>query len=267
MYSQERSQWWIARSQSPAYQQAYDRIVGRMRLSNQSVIIDSGCGTGEILKRLYKKMGLGDRDQSSEQPLLIGTEVTSEMLECAMNNLQSAGIEARIVENADTITQHRGVVLVNDDISDSQLPPDIADFTLLTFPELIMKVTPAARQIMDRFKKLPAIGIKSLVRDYCLARITKKGGKILFVDYSASQGEHSKYDRISMLARTGLAKLSGLQLVETSFFESPEIWDDTDEDFREVKPGSRVGYRIFIYGKGPGSSHKKKFKMKDKKSR
>ena len=50
MYSSEMVDWWVGRSLSYDYQEAYTNIA-KVSPSDFRIFLDVGCGTGEVLKR------------------------------------------------------------------------------------------------------------------------------------------------------------------------------------------------------------------------
>src|SRR3989344_1903027 len=140
MYSPERVQWWLSRTQSENHQKVYDLMASQITPTSKTVVVDYCCGNAELLKKLYERWSARASRRTSPSdkipPLLIGTDVTEEMITQARDNLRSAGIEATVLRDASHVMNHRGVILLEDDFADSKLPPEISDVSLLTLPEM-----------------------------------------------------------------------------------------------------------------------------------
>lgn len=252
MYTGDRAKWWIARSRSPEYQKAYDRIASRIPASADIVLFDAACGPGEMLKRAYK--AFPDR-------FIVGSDASHLMLSSACENLQSASVPARIYKSAAEMEIRKGEVsLVYDNIVESRIPENFSDVTLFTFPDygIDYPATDSARHLMKKFLQnggRPEPGeIKDCMFSLCvqnnLARATKRGGTLIVVRYGASQGIISDYDKWYSKNERGMAIFGGLDMTGNAFFESIGIYGDTCEAQTIRNPQDMsVGYRIIKMAK------------------
>ena len=243
-YSSSRAVWWVDRSRSLAHQKAYREIASLVSPSERSVVVDYCCGNGELLKKVYFN---STRKKRFHPPLLIGTDISSEMLELAVENLQSSGIEAKIVEDAQDVVNHRGIVLVKDDLIDSQLPLGISDITLLTFPELEHDPT-LVRKFIGENPLLGHSGTTYNLQYHWLSRVTKRGRNVILVDYTRSKGGKSDLDRKHFKDEYERAERFGLKLVRIRFVADSEVFRDLEEKEQDrcKQQGGRGGYEILI---------------------
>jgi SAM-dependent methyltransferase len=124
-----RSAWWLHRSKSPEYQEAYDTIAREFSAIRGQTTLESGCGNGENIRRM-------------ERGYVVGTDEALSMLQVASSNLKSYGISSRLVtsmpgkDELKTIFGSGTVLLLRDDYLNSKLPSSFADRVILTFPDL-----------------------------------------------------------------------------------------------------------------------------------
>lgn len=176
------STWWNVRSKTLAYQHAYDSLASEIKEIIQSrerpvVVVDVACGTGEIIRRVYRS-----------GRIIFGTDIDLPMLSKASANLGKYHIPSRLVTKApkksDTawrkILRGRKVVLLADDCLSSKLPPKSFDIAINTFvgfpPELLRKRERGKRNIavaQDRAEMLLRAQ-KDLDRE--VHKILKEGG-------------------------------------------------------------------------------------------
>jgi cyclopropane fatty-acyl-phospholipid synthase-like methyltransferase len=86
-YSIEKINWWIKRSATECYQRVYERVVATSHLTPDSIVVDLGCGSGELIKRLYTK----------KPKILVGTDNSLQMLHIAWGNLLKHDIEVNLL--------------------------------------------------------------------------------------------------------------------------------------------------------------------------
>ncbi len=256
MYSSERVAWWAAKTQLDDHQRAYDLIASLIVPTSRSVIIEQGCGNAELLKKIYQRytQRMKRRNNSSSQdiPLLIGTDITREMLKLAKDNLHRSGIESIFLKDPSNIKNHRGIVLLEDDMTDSQLPPEISDISLLVFPELEIKSgTKTLLEVLPKYAHATFTEFKYGLMNHVTARLTKKGKQVIICDYSDFTGRDSPEERKYLKEEARFAQDAGLRLVRNSFVSSSEAFADVPEDRQAVirKLGRGMGYRVLIYTK------------------
>lgn len=234
MYDSDRVRWWVDRSSSPEYQHAYDSAA--RNIPEGGTLLELGCGTGELLKRLRQNY---DR--------LIGTDSSKEMIDLAKQNLKGLDVK-----------------LIRDNIIVSSLKPEISDVTLLAFPEIIfiggfsrdeeIFNRKLIRKFEEKFagrisKKYENFILARLRSNFILGKITKKGGYVVKVVYDISESEGKDRRRLKKLGSA--YELSGLKLKKSRFFEDPRIIQDT-YNLPEVEsefPRARKGYRILTFKK------------------
>ena len=266
MYSPERVQWWLSRTQSKAHQHVYNLIASQITPTSKTVVVDYCCGNAELLKKLYerwsarasKKISPSDKDP----PLLIGTDVTKEMITQARDNLRSAGIESTVLKDVSNLMNHRGVVLLEDDLADSRLPPEISDVSLLTLPEMKINTgLPIVSRIISRYDPQSPNDLGYLVQKYWLSRVTKRGSQVILCDYDRSEGEKSSFDRMGVQYESETGRYFGLKLIRTVFIKDKKLFLDIEKEEqgkikremeRSNNQGGKLGCRIYYYTKtGP----------------
>ena len=251
MYSDSRVGWWVGRSSSQEYQKAYSEIARYIPKGQRGVFVDVACGMGEVLRRVYRR---GKFD------LIVGTDDSENMLQRARKNLSSYGVSATAERAGTNIRNRKGVVLLEDNLLESQLPDGFADFATFTFPELgaDYRSKPEDRKLVESVLGDDFIEpenyedcVVSFKSEQQLCRILKPGGRLLIVVYGMSYGAESGYDNRVLRDKRTLSAALGLTLVGLEFLESKEIWSDTTD----AKDGSgaletgQKGYRIFEFRK------------------
>lgn len=241
MYAPERVQWWLERSKSPEYQSAYGVIAKHVRRERPEVVLDIGCGPGEMMMRLYE----GTR-------LLVGTDATPEMLDIAYENLRSAGVSPRMGKDASGISpEDTGVVLVKDNVIQSEMPDGFFDAVLLAFPEIGDEYdeSPLDASLIASFEKKyrrlkrdeirPALAV--LRAFYHISRGIRMRGIMVNARYDESGG---RQDDTMCLSRhyEEMECPFGMKTESARFYESPKIWSDVTDE--EETGNSKKGYRI-----------------------
>ncbi|MEK6891450.1 MAG: class I SAM-dependent methyltransferase [Nanoarchaeota archaeon] len=254
MYSDERINWWISRSNSIEYQRAYDHISKRIQTTNNGVLIDAGSGPGEIIKRVARNKGY---------KLVIGIDSSIKMLEYARENLARSKIKASIRKNGFNINPNdQGVILFLEDIIDCKLPKGIADTTIVSFPEATSsgKVTEEDKEMIERAKD---IGLDLCPENYNLffgeLRVyrnligaLKKAGQFSHIKYDIYDGKKSDYMFAQNMQAKMQATLFGAKLELVEFVDSLRIWNDTNEVITSSLPNPdlfKFGYRISQFRK------------------
>ena len=254
MYSPERMKWWVDRSREPEHQKAYDRVASQIMPTGDSVIVDFCCGNGELLKRIYTKyMEKAKRRNYQNPPLLIGADISQNMLELARKNLQEAGAKPIVIKDGAEATRHKGVVLVEDDITDSRIPAEISDVSFLTFPQLKIKMheNPLVAGFVEENPNMDVIGLRFLIEMYSLSRITKKGRHSIIADYDTFDGKDSVHDQDGLRQQAELGMRFNLRFIRAQFFRSLEVMADVEEEVLRNRrlPGRELGYRIYMFKK------------------
>ena len=240
MYTNERVQWWLGRSRSPEYQAAYKRIASYVP-TDARVVIDVACGPGYILKRLY---------DANPNRLLIGMDASETMLAEAQGRFAGNCLVPKIIMPDQLDPKETGVVLVKDTLIDTQLPSELFDVTLFTFPELGAEYEPndIDRRLITRYQIVSGpiapedyddMGV-TFRGNFHLTRITKKNGVLISTNYNIQENEASMHGSSSLYS-----KMFGLLLDSVDFFEDRKIYSDVDERVKLNTPkGSRCGYFI-----------------------
>lgn len=126
-----RVEWWLERSSSPEYQEAYDRIASSVPVSPGGVFLDVACGSGELLERMRGKARK-----------LVGSDATKRMLEEAAQSLYRSGMPVEIFDRSLTRAEWEEeagkdrVALYLDNILHTTLPEGFFDAGSFTFPDV-----------------------------------------------------------------------------------------------------------------------------------
>ncbi len=230
MYSSERTEWWRKRTLDKAHQEAYNNIA-RFIPSKGKRFLDVGCGTGEILKRAWSE---------TKYQLYVGTDATPEMIDISRENLHDLEINARIASRVGhALVGSRKVLLLHDDITNSKVPLNFADTTMIVFPEILLELGDSTKEFSSRELAF----MKELTYNKITKR-TKKGGKVITVAYDVGykNPEEEESHLIDIVKVNFLFR--GLELESHEFFESREIWNDAQGT--TLKKGEIPGYRIFV---------------------
>ena len=244
VYDSERVRWWAGRSRSPEYQTAYGVIAKYVYRERPQVVLDVGCGPGEMMKRLYE----GTR-------LLVGTDATPEILDMAYENLKSAGASPRMGNASEIRMEYSGAVLVRDDILNSCMPDNFSDVSVMTFLEV---GTEADRPYIDpvivekfirrygplRLGEADMKGfLGGLAEFHHLSRLTRPGGALITAEYDVSDGKDAdarRFDGNGEMAEF----MFDMKPESMRFYPSQKIWEDTNEELR-AGCGGMKGYRVF----------------------
>jgi len=238
MYSPERTNWWVERTKLKGHQEAYDHIADS--IGGGKIILDIGCGTGEVLARAYK---------ANNGRTYVGTDATEEMIAIAKDNFEMGGIPFEVRDSLRYSGLERKTYLIKDDIAKSRIPDEFSDLTIYSFAETFSD-NPSKKENdkmrLAFFREFwgmllpddPLVG--KLV---CLRRVVKKtkvGGRVIITEYDVRTTEKREEETMQDYGR--ISRFSGLKLTSGRFFESEEVWDDTGGVLRG---GETPGYRIF----------------------
>ena len=221
---------WLQRSQSAEYVNAYRRLVEFTPIDCKGVLTEVGCGPAGLLVRLFER---------SPNSLVIGTDISYEMLDNAQRALSDRGIPSEIKQHPRELdlTARRKVVLVKDNLVDSEMPSDISDYSFFIFPE-IGEGHPASSldtQLINRwihtcgFDNQGIINeiISSLRSEHHLSRITKRKGVIIRTHYDISEGDFNDHDKRKERYEAKYSNLFGRRMSRCFFTEDLGIWADT----------------------------------------
>ena len=253
MYSAQRVKEWMERASSPEYQKAYDVVARCIPKDSTHRYLEIACGTGELLKRVH---------QRGQYASLVGIDFSEVMLGNVKNSLSALGLDLPITDAARAASMGtNGSALVLDDLLDSELPDEFADTSIFIFPELgqshVLDLTDGqligefalrAGPVDPKYYVDLAITLRS---DYHIARVTKKGGRIILAQYDISRGKKAEYDQARLEGLKIIWGIFGVEMEKFLFFESPGVWSDT-VDASEGDPSlndARKGYRISLMRK------------------
>lgn len=241
----DKVDWWIRRSSSPEYQEAYDRIAGMTPVLTDQIILDVGCGNGEMIRRLYGRARK-----------LVGSDISQGMLEVAAQNLTSNGVATEVFDRplrrdewVDEIKRDR-VALYLDDIVNTTLPEEFFDLVELVFPDLrTNKPTDRmVQRLVSRIKRNPAY-LENLeeVKDQELMleavrkglKLVKQNGVFTLVIYGQQPHDISESQVINGYMNGFFEDFA--RLISHHYQLSPRIGSDTYDDSQ--------GYRIFVVRK------------------
>ncbi len=224
MYLSDRVKWWNERASSEEYRGAYDNVFKEIPLKGKR-FLDASCGTGEILKRIWP---------NSNYQLYIGTDATQEMLSISRNNLEDSGIQVNIVSRIGFSTPKRSkkMQLLLDDLTGSRVPLNYADTIVFTFPEVFSEI---GEDSVENLIVLEGLMYRELIKR------AKIGGTVIFSQYDVRYQDVWKEER-TLANKLAVLSSRGLRLKSQRFFESHEIWKDTEGELME---GEIPGYRIF----------------------
>lgn len=175
--------WWAGRSESSAYQHAYDRVVETIDLRERDFLVDVECGTGEIIRRL----GRGR---------LVGTDYNLNILLKASQNLRKHGIRSKILTepvSKPTLTEklrdHK-VLLLLDNCLQTNLPVSFFDVAVNTFPDFSVAslngIEPMRRNLSNHEKCNIAIFAEEQ-KDIQIHRSLKQDGRYIRTMYYAKR--------------------------------------------------------------------------------
>lgn len=259
--------WWLKRSQSREYQRAYDTIAESLRPKSSDVVVEIGCGNGELLRRLRSGR-------------LVGTDITQRMLRLARMNLRAHGSDSEIIERfadrrrASAILEKDKVLLVRDDYLESRIPDSFADIVLMSFPELEHEsyIGMLSRELKDGsenawldrsemlaeyrevdegmdLRRLKGVIASSVVRDTGVHRMLKKKGTYLLADYASVDRPENMIDEQKALNEA--RDLGGkFEILDSAFVEERKIADDAGVGEAYIDQSFRLhGYSITAFRK------------------
>lgn len=231
LYTGEKAAQWLDRSKSREYQGAYNNMatIVRKQIADGEVAFEAGCGIGEMLKRLCAM---------NRFRLVVGTDISLEMLRIAQANLAQEGIEAPIRDPATINCIDAGVILVQDDIVNSRLPDECADIALFTFPELGVDYGPDPIDgvLTQKYEQLHGGPFGSQYPEmiatarsfFHITRALKHRANYVMANYEISHGTNSDYDLAQKRNRKDQFLVHGCRIEWSRFFESPGVWKDTE---------------------------------------
>lgn len=244
--------WWLEKSRDPNHQRAYDTIVNGIPVDENQTILEAGCGSGEVLKRLYGKARK-----------VVGVDIDRRMLHEAQRNLTESGIEVVLFDNpgaVDWFTElddERTVTLIRDDITATTLPERYFDHVLTVLTELsnplLMKGMRIDEFLFRRYKETDDDAYRlrydinhAMIQDYVfemlrnardnLKRLLRVGGIYSDANY-INEEEHQEY-------LSGIMSVPKDSIIDLEFIEAPEIYSESD-----IKPipELRHGYSIVSF--------------------
>ncbi|MDE3040296.1 MAG: class I SAM-dependent methyltransferase [Nitrospirota bacterium] len=247
-YNSNVGQWWVNKTRNAAHAAAYLNIASHIVQCAQrekGLIIDYGCGTGLLMKRLvdvlpaWKFLGI-----DGSTAMLRGAETWARIKRIG----RPASIEFRLAK-----------------LPDFSVSAPKADIIVFTFPNIV-SVASERRQFEEVFrndrdvagllamKQEEGEGIEPLYDSLFMSRVVarnlrfllRKGGLCIRVDYSqGARDELCRFDQVATLFEEGSlsAKQSRLQaekffkLLYSQYYPSPvirDVYDQTkDKDFLE----------------------------------
>lgn len=215
----ERVEWWVDRSQSPEYQEAYDRIARALPQGKQSIAVEIGCGNGEILRRVHGRARK-----------VYGTDISPDMLLLAQENLGSHSIDSHVFSSPLTHAEYEAeskrdrIALIRDDIMQTQLPEGYFDRALLVF-----------QAIRTSRSETKGGGIEYFIEaNYHAAKRLKRGGILLVVEY---------YTKEEVEGALAICDLAGIYLLSTTLVEEPRMRAD-------MRGAAGKGYEIIVGRRG-----------------
>jgi len=201
-----KAEWWMARSLFPEYQVAYDEILKYIPKCNY--LLDVGCGTGELLKRVAK---------AGRAHYLTGLDISKELIAKAQENLKGVKVN-----------------FVYDNILDTKLPKEAFDCITFTFPAIVAPkslLTDASPEEVTRM-----LLYKTLAN---ISSLIKKGGIFVQVEFDAYDENPEANARIIY---GELCRQHGLELIALKFYQNEKMTDVVDIK-REAK---YKGYVVIV---------------------
>lgn len=247
-YNSNVGQWWVHKTRSAAHAAAYLNIASHVvqcTRREDGLIIDYGCGTGLLMKRLvdvlpaWKFLGI-----DGSTTMLRGAETWAR----TKRKSRPASIEFRLAK-----------------LPDFSVSTPKADIIVFTFPNIV-SVASERRQFEEIFRKDRDVagwlamkqeegeGVEALYDSLFMSRVVarnlrfllRKGGLCIRVDYSqGARNELGRFDQLATLFEEGSlnAKQSRLQpqkffkLLYSEYYPSAvirDVYDQTkDKDFLE----------------------------------
>ncbi|MDH4188367.1 MAG: class I SAM-dependent methyltransferase [Nitrospira sp.] len=247
-YNKSVGKWWIDRTRNAAHVAAYKNIAGhvvRCVQQQRGVLIDYGCGTGLILKRLVDALPAWD---------LLGIDGSQVLLREAeawarrKRAIRSGAIEFRCAKLPDFSpgdTQADVILFTFPNIV--SVPRERRPFEKL-FPQdrdlarVLTKKQEKANRAVDLYDQL----LMNRVVSRNLRTLLRKGGLCVRVDYSqANRRELCRFDQLSTMFEEGslntkqghLRPKKFFKLLSSEYFPSAVILDvyeqTQDQDFLE----------------------------------
>jgi SAM-dependent methyltransferase len=187
-----KAEWWMARSLFPEYQVAYDEILKYIPKCNY--LLDVGCGTGELLKRVAK---------AERAHYITGMDISKELIAKAQENLRGVKVN-----------------FVYDNILDTKLPKEAFDCVTFTFPAIVAPkslLTDASPEEVTRM-----LLYKTLAN---IASLIKKGGIFVQVEFDAYDENPEGNARIIY---SELCKQHDLEMLSLKFYQNEKMTDVVD---------------------------------------
>ena len=248
-YNAKVGQWWVDKTRNAAHAAAYKNIashVVRCAKQESGLIIDYGCGTGLIMKRLVEALSAWK---------FLGIDGSKAMLR-----------EAETWARAKRKGRPASIEFRRAQLPDFSVSRPKADIIVYTFPNIVT-VPSERRQFEKRFQKDRALAgllamkqegevedVETLYDSLFMSRVVsrnlrlllRKGGLCVRVDYSqGTRRELKRFDQLSTRFEEGSASanLSGLKphkffkLLSSRYYPSPVILDvyeqTKDKEFLE----------------------------------
>lgn len=236
-YTGDKVEWWLERVKRNDYQAAYLKTAIEVKRLHGRVVVDTCCGNGELLKIL-------NQESPGSRRLFVGTDKSPEMIELASRNLLEAGIPNRLIKKPEEISE--GTNFIADNLTDSRLSASMADVAIFTFPELEINENSTMFKLFSRHGPASTHLMPELASTHCLARLVKRGGFVVRLDYATSQGQASQYDRNSRIEQQYVAESLGMRVLDIRFFEAPKMMGDLGERSGTSRK-AKFGYTLSIY--------------------
>ncbi len=223
---QYKVMWWLNRSLSSEYQKAYDNIISKINIPDNSIVCDYACGNGEILRRLRKKF---------PKIKIVGIDGCKFMLNLAKEVLEQNNFESTTITNENEINKkikemkNGEIILFNHDIFNTKLNKETFDYVIFTFPDII------GREITQETILNPENITLDTTKE--IERILKKQGITIRVEYEAVKDKESKTINKNLL-------LENYKILLNDFVHEERLKQDISTIFEGL-----FGYRIIYLQK------------------
>ncbi|MBN2454608.1 methyltransferase domain-containing protein [Candidatus Woesearchaeota archaeon] len=197
--------WWAGRSSSEEYQKAYDEIIKFIPPCNS--LLDVGCGTGELLKRVWL---------SKKAKNLFGVDISKELLSAATSNLKGIPVS-----------------LMHGDILEARIPQSF-DCLTFTFPAIV-----APRSLLAEASVVEVSSMLLYRTLHNCGALLKKGGIFVQAEFDAYD---EKPEESARKLYSAVCREHGLSLQKLKFYENRKI--TADVDLR--KEARHLGYVIIV---------------------
>ena len=213
---------------TPGHQQMYDNVAKVIEIGKHDTLLDIGCGSGEILKRVA---GKGAK--------LYGADASTEILEAAVSNIEENGLsvvvrDASSMSSKDFRKEHKRrdrICLLVDDITNTNIKGKYSFVTSVLSQISATAITINRLWEASEFNsqipqamaalQLHVLAHEELIR--VLGKIMPQAGRFLNVEYVLK-------DKIDLEIRDRVTIARGFKLgVDPHFFHSPEVYKDTDQ--------------------------------------